>query len=308
MYDNATDYYLKKTVSNKLIATVFYVAACTLVYIVVSSIIFFHDLDKTIDLLGDYVGIDIISQLNLSMLYTLIIMQGLLQRDIFQISIATIIVCITNVFNLIGSLWLRFEVFTILYMANNIYIITSGILLIYIVCFTSVLRADLGWFYYKSFGPGYNIRNAIERTTYTFFKLNIQLFISVLVRKYYLEKSVYFLLGEIALYMLVIFIIVIEVGTKKFNIWLRLLLIIILLVITTYYITEITNYRIFLNSPEYPNLVNNVSFVTFQLIRLGIQIALMGIYIFFLFIYTIYQINGWGKNAAIDIKKRRTIR
>ncbi|KAI5137785.1 hypothetical protein NEAUS06_2361 [Nematocida ausubeli] len=305
MKADATDYYLKKTISNKLITIILIIATVIVLHIAFNCIIFFIDFDDNISLIYLEIGSEIISHQNITILYSLIIIQGLLKRDIFEIFFATLVLTITSLIYISGMFTLAFEAVTVLYVINSVSIVLGGIVLIFILCFTYELRSDIEWFYYKSFGPGYNARIAIERTTDTFFKLTIQVFLSMIVQNYYFSDNRIFIIFEMFMYAILLFSNALEHSVKKFNIYLRSLTLISALVLCIFHIMQFVD--IDLSEDGFSSIIKHSTrtLAVHQILKLCLQMALLGIYAILLIVHTLCQVNGWGLRVDVDSKERK---
>ncbi|OAG33390.1 hypothetical protein NEIG_00945 [Nematocida sp. ERTm5] len=305
-YDT-TGCYVQRKISTKLILVILCMTIAIIAHLVFTVIVYFVDKNKEVSNLKTGVELSIVVQHNIILIYALIIVQGLLERDIFQVFLATLVTTVVNVFYVVVSFMLKFEGPQVLYISNLFFIVICGVILLYIICFTGELQADIGWFYYKSYGPSYNVQIALEKSTYTFFKINIQLFVSSIIRKYYLVVDVAFFYIETSLYAAVIILNILERAFKVVSLLIRLSIISIMCVLLAYNIIQLSDDSII--DKDYSRYKSDLVdyYTLYEQITLGMQAAMIGAYAFLLIVLTLNQTIGWASKEEIDQKDKKRI-
>ncbi|KAI5125823.1 hypothetical protein NEPAR04_0599 [Nematocida parisii] len=305
-YDT-TGCYVQRKISEKLILVIVCMTIAIIAHLAFTVIVYFVDKNKDVSNLKTGVELGIIVQHNIILIYALIIIQGLLERDIFQVFLATFVTTVVNALYVAVSFMLKFEGPQVLYMSNLFFIVICGIILLYIICFTGELQADIGWFYYKSYGPTYNVQMALEKSTYTFFKINIQLFVSSIIRKYYLVVDVGFFYIETALYAAIIILNILERAFKVVSLLIRLSIISIICVLLSYNIIQLSDDSII--NKDYTLYKNDTTdyYTLYEQMTLGVQAAMLGGYVLLLIVLTLNQTIGWASKEEIDQKGKKRI-
>ncbi|KAH9385362.1 uncharacterized protein NEMAJ01_0258 [Nematocida major] len=294
-------YTTRRVISRKLISLILVIGVICIAHICSLFLIFFTDPDSDFYIHEYESGITIVCHANFISSYALIAIQGLLERDIFQVMFSTIFASILSVLQMIVSFRMSIELFSAMYISSTVLLVLCGCVVVGIICFTNELRAEIGWFYYKSYGASYNTRKAIERSTSTFFKLNIQFFVSYFIYMYMQGAYLWITLTVGAMYAILIVLNVIK-QMKGNNVLIQIGTILMTSFILAYYVGK----------KAFPDLLSSRNYETpseqglenaYRILEVGIRLAVIGIYLILLLIELVYIKTGWGKKAKEDRKR-----
>ncbi|KAI5189470.1 hypothetical protein NEMIN01_0533 [Nematocida minor] len=291
--------------SNNLKALIWVLSVAMIVHITFLLVTFITDPDKASKLTAFFLNVTITSHILLIMLFTLLVLQGLLERDIFQVFFSTLFTSIVCILQIVAAFDLEIELFTVLYAVNNIIPIACGVLIIYLICFTSELRAEVGWFYYKSYGAKYNTRHAIRRSMETFYKLNLQMFLSYWIVKYYTTDVKYLLGIETALYACLLFLINLEYEFVN-NYFIRFMTIIVVGVLFAYYLAGSIDYTLVVGNRVLAEMSDLER--AYQRFEVTIKLVISGIYCILLILDTMhFAMDKRMENGGIGATQKKRI-
>lgn len=228
-------YFVGQIPSTKLLTLIWLISAAMVIHIALMLVSYITEPD--LELFGEnsFLEINIASHIMFISIYVLLCIQGMLERDIYQVVLSTLFVSVICILEIVIRLRFALHVQDILPTLSDTIPIFVGFSIISTILFTSELRNDLGWFYYKSYGAGYNTMHGIRMSMLTMFKLNVQVFLSFLYYKHKVLGRLYILISETGLYCILLLLFNLEHRFKN-NYFIRFMFLTIVLVLFAYFI------------------------------------------------------------------------
>lgn len=233
-------YFVGQILSSKLKALILFISTVMVVHITLLFVSYFTEPDTNMYGSNSFLAIIMTSHIMLISTYTLLCIQGLLIRDIYQVVLSTIFVSVICILEIAIRFGFTLVIHTIFSTTIASIPIFSGIIVISVILFTTELRNDIGWFYYKFYGAGYSTRHGIRMSMFSIFKLNLQVFISFWFYKYFILRKLFFLIAETIGYVILLLLFNLESRFKN-NYFIRGVFLLIVLLLLAYYVASVAD-------------------------------------------------------------------